>query len=349
MSNNKWHITNLEYALRVLITLLFPAVVITYVLFGERIWHEWRIWYICIPISLVISFLSGLVHDWHEKRVQRLYPEIRDSPKRIFHKVLIMLTFMPIVNQVFLFLMHHYSVLGYQWQLMHSLKVFFLVLTWDLIFKTWYEWDYITKRYQATKAEREMLAELSISQELDALKNQINPHFLFNCFNTLSSLITIDKERAEAFLNELSKVYRYLLRSNAEDTSTLKNEVQFIESYFKLLQTRHGDAVRLNIQVNKEYENYLLPSLSLQLLVENAVTHNMMSKNKPLSIDIFTTAGNQLVVNNNLQRRLVKALSNRVGLENIRYKYELLRQPGFQVMEDEKNYTVVLPLIWKGN
>jgi two-component system, LytTR family, sensor kinase len=347
MTKPKWHITNLEYALRGLTTLLFPAVIITYVLFGERTWHELRIWYICIPISLLTSFLSGLVHDWHEKRVQERYPEIKDSPKRIFHKVLIMLTFMPIVNQVLLFLLHHYSILGYQWQLMHSVKMFFLLLSWELVFKTWYEWVYITKRYQATKDEREMLAELSISQELDALKSQINPHFLFNCFNTLSSLISVDKSRAEMFLNELSKVYRYLLRSNAEDISSLKNEVQFIESYFKLLQTRHGEAVRLNIQVDKEYESYCLPSLSLQLLVENAVKHNMMSKNKPLVIDIFTTAGNQLVVNNNLQRRIVKALSNRVGLENIRYKYELLKQSGFQVMEDEKNYTVVLPLIWK--
>ncbi len=349
MSKRKWHITNIEEALRMLVTLLFPVLIIIYILYGERIWHEQRIWLICLPLSLVTIFLSGKVHDWHEKRVQTLYPEIQDSPKRIFHKVLIMLTFMPIVNQGLLFCLDHYAVLGYEWQWMHSVKIFFLILSWDLMFKAWYEWEYITKRYQATKAEREMLAELSVSQELDALKSQINPHFLFNCFNTLSSLITVDKSRAEMFLNELSKVYRYLLRSNAEDLSSLKNEVQFIESYFKLLQTRHGDAVRLNIQVNKEYENYFLPSLSLQLLVENVVKHNMMSKNKPLVIDIFTTAGNQLVVNNNLQRRIVKALSNRVGLENIRYKYELLRQAGFQVMEDEKNYTVVLPLIWKGH
>jgi LytS/YehU family sensor histidine kinase len=90
-----------------------------------------------------------------------------------------------------------------------------------------------------------------------------------------------------------------------------------------------------------------LPSLTLQLLVENVVKHNALSKNKPLVIDIFTMAGNKLVVNNNLQRRSVKAPSNHVGLDNIKTKYALLKQPGFQVMENEKNFTVVLPLIWK--
>ena len=194
--------------------------------------------------------------------------------------------------------------------------------------------------------EKEMLQQLSMEQEFDTLKSQVNPHFLFNCFNTLSSLISEDKQKAETFLNELSKVYRYLLRNNEDGLSTVGNEVKFIQSYYRLLQTRHGDAVQINMEIDKRYEPYLLPPLSLQLLVENVVKHNVLSKNKPLEIDIFTTAGNKLVVNNNLQRRTIKAPSNKVGLENIKAKYNLLKQPGFQVMEDEKNFTVVLPLIW---
>jgi LytS/YehU family sensor histidine kinase len=136
------------------------------------------------------------------------------------------------------------------------------------------------------------------------------------------------------------------LQNKDDGLSTLENELQFIKSYFKLLETRHGDAVQLNMQIDKRYEPYLLPSLSLQLLVENVVKHNVVSKSAPLEIDIFTIAGNKLVVNNNMIRRAVKAPSNRVGLENIKAKYNLLKQSGFQVMEDEKNFTVVLPLIW---
>jgi LytS/YehU family sensor histidine kinase len=181
------------------------------------------------------------------------------------------------------------------------------------------------------------------------LKNQVNPHFLFNCFNTLSSLISENKERAEAFLNELSKVYRYLLRNNEDGLSTLENEMKFIRSYYGLLKTRHGDALEMIIDIDKRYYPYLIPSLTLQLLVENVVKHNQLAKNQPLVIEIFTTAGNKLVVNNNLQRRTVKAPSNKVGLENIKAKFELLNQKGFQVMEDGKNFTVVLPLIWNNH
>jgi LytS/YehU family sensor histidine kinase len=190
---------------------------------------------------------------------------------------------------------------------------------------------------------------MSLQQEFDVLKSQVNPHFLFNCFNTLSSLINEDAKKAELFLDELSKVYRYLLRNNEAGLSTLQNELKFIESYFRLLKTRHGDAVQFQVEADKRYENYLVPSLSLQMLVENAVKHNVLSKNKPLMIDIFTAAGNKLIVNNNLQRRTVKGPSNRIGLDNIKMKYQLLAQKGFHVMEDEKNFTVVLPLIWNNN
>ena len=196
------------------------------------------------------------------------------------------------------------------------------------------------------RAEKEQLEQLTIRHEFETLKSQVNPHFLFNCFNTLSSLISEDKQKAEVFLNELSKVYRYLLRSNEDGMSTVDNEIKFIQSYYRLLQTRHGEAVQLHMEIDKRYNSYLLPSLTLQLLVENVVKHNVLSKNKPLVIDIFTTAGNKLVVNNNLQRRTVKAPSNKVGLDNIRAKYALLGHDGFQVMEDDKNFTVILPLLW---
>lgn len=241
----------------------------------------------------------------------------------------------------------HFQILGYQWDTVKALEGLVIGMSVNLVFFPLQEGEYIFKKYREKRQEQEMITQLSVYQELDTLKNQINPHFLFNCFNTLSSLISVDKKQAELFLNELSKVYRYLLRNNEEGISTLGNEIKFIQSYFELLHTRHGDAIKVNFQIEKQHEVYLLPSLSLQLLVENAVKHNTLSRTQPLIIDIFTTAGNKLVVNNNLQRRSIMVPSNKVGLENIRTKYELLKQPGFQVIEDEKNYTVVLPLIWK--
>jgi LytS/YehU family sensor histidine kinase len=114
----------------------------------------------------------------------------------------------------------------------------------------------------------------------------------------------------------------------------------------KPIALNYNDALQMNIEVNKKYEDYLLPSLSLQLLVENAVKHNQLSKTQPLLIDVFTTAGKKLIVNNNFQPRKVKGPSNRIGLDNIRSKYLLLEQKGFQVLEDGKTFSVVLPLIW---
>jgi two-component system, LytTR family, sensor kinase len=209
-----------------------------------------------------------------------------------------------------------------------------------------WEGDYVFQQWKESLNENEKYARLGLQSEFDILKSQVNPHFLFNCFNTLSALITEDKQQAEVFLNELSKVYRYLLRNNEDGMSTVKNEIQFIRSYFQLLKTRHGEAVQMQLDIDKRYDEYLLPSLSLQLLVENAVKHNSLSKNYPLNIEVFTTVGNKLIVNNNIQQRAQKAPSGQVGLKNIRMKYELLNQQGFQVMNDGRNFTAVLPLIW---
>jgi len=220
-----------------------------------------------------------------------------------------------------------------------------LVIT--LIAMIIWEGDYIFQQWKQSLTENEKYTRLSLQSEFDILKSQVNPHFLFNCFNTLSALITEDKQKAEVFLDELSKVYRYLLRNNEDGMSTLKTELQFIRSYFQLLKTRHGEAIQMHVDTDKRYDDYMLPSLSLQMLVENAVKHNALSKNYPLHIEVFTTVGNKLVVNNNIQRRAQQAPSGQVGLKNIKMKYEILNQPGFQVMNDGKNFTAVLPLIWQ--
>lgn len=322
--------------------------VLNLILFKERFWTDSKVWFISYPLIFVIGIASWLSHVQYAHNIQLRFPELHHTRSRVIWKVLMFLFIMtPSVLLIF-FLYDYFHILGYQLQQMDLVKGLFVGFAVNMIFETLYEADYIFTKLKESTAEKETLQELSLQTEFDTLKNQVNPHFLFNCFNTLSSLITVDKEKAEQFLNELSKVYRYLLRNNQEGLSTVESEIKFIQSYYRLLQTRHGEAVQLNIEIDKRYNMYLLPSLTLQLLVENVVKHNALSKSKPLVIDIFTTAGNKLVVNNNLQRRTVRAPSNKVGLENIKAKYALLKKPGFEIMENEKNFTVVLPLIWKG-
>ncbi len=323
------------------------AVAVNQILYGNRLWHDYRVWIFSVPLIFLLGALSWYSHICYDCWAEHTFPGLHQSSRRILLKSLVLFLLMtPSILLIFL-LYDRMHILGYSLKKIDVYKGFITGFSVNLVFETLYEADYIFTKFRESKTEKEALMQLSVAEEYDHLKSQVNPHFLFNCFNTLSSLISIDKKKAEVFLDELSKVYRYLLRTNEEGVSTVETEIRFIHSYFKLLKTRHGDAVQLNIQTDKQYDGYLLPSLSLQLLVENVVKHNALSKTQPLVIDIFTTAGKNLVVNNNRQCRSVKAPSNKVGLQNIRQKYELLNQPGFQVLEDDKNFTVVLPLIWK--
>ena len=323
--------------------------ILNYILFDEALFAEGRIWYLSFPLIFLIGIGSWRTQVTIQNFIQAKYPSLKQTRTRVAMMASVIIPVMSLSVLFIFFIYDYFNLFQYQIKtndIEYGLLTGFSV---NLIFPTLYEVDYVVERLKESILEKETLKQEALQHEFDALKNQVNPHFLFNCFNTLSSLISEDKAKAEVFLNELSKVYRYLLRNNKDGLSTVENEIKFIRSYYGLLKTRHGEALQMTIEIDKRYNPYLLPSLTLQLLVENVVKHNQLSKAYPLVIEIFTTAGNKLVVNNNLQRRTVKAPSNRVGLENIQAKYELLNQQGFQVMEDGKNFTVVLPLIWNNS
>jgi len=324
----------------------FITFALCYIMYGERMFHEWQPWALGYPIIYGIGYISWRIHTQYDYFLRKQFPNLEQTSKRVFYKLGVNLLVMTPSILVILFVFHYFQIAGYQ--IGHGdLKSGYLVgLSVNIIFETLWEVIYIIDKYKESVAEKETFKKMNLEQEFDNLKQKVNPHFLFNCFNTLSSLITEDKEKAERFLDELSKVYRYLLRNNEDGMSTVENEIKFIRSYFQLLKTRHGDGLNMHMQIDKRCNPYLLPSLSLQLLVENAVKHNVVSKSSPLSIEIFTTAANQLVVNNNINRKQQKEKSTRIGLTNIKAKYELLRQPGFQVVEGERNFMVVLPLVW---
>ncbi|GAA4325268.1 sensor histidine kinase [Flaviaesturariibacter amylovorans] len=341
-----WTRPNRTEWLSFLIAMPFLSIMVNSILFGSQLLHNLSVWLISVPLVYAGGFVGWyvliLVMHWLRQR----YPLVSQTVKRLG---VLAVAHLGITTVGFLLLFHGYDALGILGFRFHQGNfIFALVMGLALIMMATALWesDYFFFQLKSTLKEKELLEQLHLQQEFNTLKSQVNPHFLFNCFNTLSSLISEDRKGAEAFLNELSHVYRYLLKNNQDGLSTLRTELRFIESYFRLLQTRHGASVQLRVEVDRKYEAYLLPSLSLQLLVENAVKHNILSRDQPLVIDIFTTAGNRLVVNNNLQRRNAQKFSNKVGLKNIEHKYQLLNQPGFHILEDEKNFCVVLPLIW---
>ncbi|NLR80583.1 sensor histidine kinase [Chitinophaga eiseniae] len=316
------------------------------ILFEDRFLTDWRVWCFSWPLIYAIGIVSWYIHIQYDHFIRKKFPTLKETGKRIFLKTFVNPVVMVPSVLIIFFIYDYFSILGYhlrpgdlKWGYLCGLSV-------NLLFETLWEVLFLLNKYKESLLEKELLEKMSMEHEFESLKGQVNPHFLFNCFNTLSSLIEEDKEEADHFLNELSKVYRYLLRNNEDGISTVEKEIKFIESYFQLLKTRYGEGLQISLDIDHRYYPYQLPSLSLQLLVENAVKHNIISKQKPLMVEILTTEGNKLVVNNNLQQKSVGVQSTHIGLSNIRAKYLLMKQEGFLVVEGERNFMVVLPLIW---
>jgi two-component system, LytTR family, sensor kinase len=341
----RWKPTRIEW---VTFLVLMPVVnvIINYLLFEQRLFNEINIWLFSVPLVHAIGFVSWYLQVATMHYLREKLPNLSQTGNRLLLLFISHMMLMLLTMWIYVYGFSIIDFLGYESTLQKFKLAMLLALFVSIVTTTLMEGDFIFKKWKESLAEKEIFEQLNLQQEFNHLKSQVNPHFLFNSFNTLSSLISEDPDQAEHFLNELSKVYRYLLRNNENELTTLQNELQFIRSYFRLLTYRYGSALQMKIEVDKKYEQYFLPSLSLQLLVENVVKHNIISKQCPLVIDIFTTAGNKLVVNNNLQLKVIKAPSNKVGLENIKTKYELLELKGFQVLSDDKNFTVVLPLMW---
>jgi sensor histidine kinase YesM len=207
-----------------------------------------------------------------------------------------------------------------------------------------YEGAYLWQQWKETFAEKEKLLQSEWQAKYDLLKAQINPHFLFNSLNSLSSLIAENPTQAERFTDEMSRVYRYLLRSNDQELVPLADELEFIRSYGHLLKTRHGDGFRLHIDVDASLQDHLLPSLTLQLLVENAVKHNIVVKDKPLVVSI-RTCDRHLTVQNNIQKKTITVKSNGIGLANINAKFRLLNKEGISIDTVNDQFAVNVPLI----
>lgn len=196
---------------------------------------------------------------------------------------------------------------------------------------------------QRTVAEKVQLERQHVSSQLESLRNQVNPHFLFNSLNTLIYLIPEDPEKAVRFVQQLSKVYRYVLESRDERLIPLGEELEYLQSYVFLLKERFGDNLKVDIHGLENRREAAVAPLSLQMLFENAIKHNVISTEKPLLVEVFAENGH-LVVRNNLQRKNQVMDSTGVGLDNIRARYRMLTDQEVEVIVSRDWFTVVLPL-----
>jgi len=209
---------------------------------------------------------------------------------------------------------------------------------------TIYEAKYFYDQLRYSIEEREAAKQAQIRSELEGLRNQVNPHFLFNSMNTLMNLVMEDQQIAVSFLKKLSKVYRYVLESRDEQLIPLCRELDFINSYVFLQQERFRGNLQVDINIAEEFLAHKIVPLSLQILFENAIKHNIISKKSPLHIHVFLEA-ERLVVQNNLQRKEQVMDSTKVGLENITTRYQYFTKQVVKVIETDDLFTVKIPII----
>jgi sensor histidine kinase YesM len=193
--------------------------------------------------------------------------------------------------------------------------------------------------------EAEALKRSTAQAQLQIIRNQINPHFLFNNLNVLSSLLVKEHPEANEFVESFATVYRYLLSNQDKELVSLRSELEFIQPYIFLLTKRFPENLSITLFVQEEEKDKQIVPGALQLLIENAIKHNILSKQFPLVIDISVNGNNSLVVSNNLQIKNPVEPSTQIGLNNIRQRYELSTGKTITIKKDERIFSVYLPLI----
>lgn len=238
-------------------------------------------------------------------------------------------------------------IYGYSWeQNWNPLKLNFIYATLiNLFLHLVNAILFFFREYKQKWQEAEEMRSNHEQAQLQLIRSQINPHFLFNNLNVLSGMVIKDNPEANQFIEEFSKVYRYILSNQQKELVELKAELDFVQPYLFLLRKRFDEGLEVNIQIAEEYKGWHVVPAALQMLIENAIKHNVVSRNKPLQIDIHTNGNQTLVVKNNLQPRKVKEPSTRTGLQNIRKRYELISGKDVTIRETNEIFEVQLPLL----
>jgi sensor histidine kinase YesM len=203
---------------------------------------------------------------------------------------------------------------------------------------------YLLKQWHQSKLQQETFDKEKAQFNLELLRNQINPHFLFNNLNTLSALIYEDQDKASDFLRMLSKVYRNILEYKNKETVTLSEELAFFENYYQLLSIRFNEMILVEKNIDESMMQKQMIPLTLQLVMENAIKHNVVSKNHPLKITIETKR-NYLFVSNVIQKKESLEFSSGLGLKILSSRYAYLSDSPFEVIKTDSTFTLKIPLL----
>jgi sensor histidine kinase YesM len=311
--------------------------------FGRQPYFNWDNFFFTFIITSVLWKGDRHILIWCRKK----YPLFKEVRRRLFIQSAIMLAATAVGNNLLHFILYKTLFTSSNTGISktdelvssNAAAIFCTIMIIAI-----YESIYFMHELRHSVEKTETLKRESLSAQLNALRTQVNPHFLFNNLNTLASLIPESPEHAVDFVQQLSKVYRHILEVKEEKSILLSKELEVLEAYYFLLKTRFGDNLEVKIDIPCEKLDKKIVPLSLQLLMENAIKHNIVSSGRPLQINIFTENGS-LVMDNNLQMKNQISESTGIGLDNIRNRYKLLGDKQVKVTETATNFTVSIPLI----
>lgn len=284
------------------------------------------------------------VYEYIERKLDQHIPWFVEPQLRFFASVFLDLA----INIIILFLVNWLVYVVVQKQEFNALLsktteglkylIFFTVVGIIIIngirfFKSWKQ-----AAVNEEKLKREKLA-----IEYESLKNQVNPHFLFNSLTALSSLVYTDQQKAVNFIREFSNVFRYVLESREKEVIDIATEKRLLESVSYLNRIRYDDLLQININLTDATDKYVLP-MALQMLLENAIKHNVISERKPLQVEIIEEE-EYIVVKNNRQPKKNEIVSTKIGLENIKSRYKYLSDKEVQVEATADQFIVKIPIL----
>jgi two-component system, LytTR family, sensor kinase len=302
--------------------------------------YIWNAGYsLCLGLSL---FSNGLVFN----KVEQKFISWKEYPvKSVFIALFFHLAYSSVViflwNWLWFIVLRHETLstfLSYGWFIIIGEYIVLVIVTAIIYAKSFFR-EWLEQTIQGEKLKQE-----AIALQYQVMQNQVNPHFLFNSLNALGSLIDIDPQKAKLFTRELSMFYRELLYFKDKELIPLNEELQFVQKYIFLQKIRFENNFDVSIQINEENEYEIIP-MSLQMMIENAIKHNIISKEKPLKIVIGQTNNSELFVENNLQLRENVSGSNHIGIKNLMERYRFLTGREIVITRTDKFFRVTMPLI----
>jgi two-component system LytT family sensor kinase len=298
----------------------------------------------CI-FSMAIGYPAWKGMMWITMVLERRIPWLKSPIKRMIYQVMALTIFFGMIIfmgfYIWVSLSEGLSFKTIMSEALPSLKVAFIFMFLSLLagnavlfFKNW----------KAAAIQQEELKRAHLALQYQSLKDQVRPHFLFNSLSSLSTLINTDTEKATQFVHKLSDVYRYVLEQRENELVPLKDDLKFLEDYIFLQKIRFGDNLQVENKLELDLNRMVIP-LSLQMLVENAIKHNEISKEHPLLIGITSTGNGHVIVKNNLQRREVSESSLGTGLENLRKQITYFSNDPMLVLEEADSFLVRMPTL----